>query len=549
MNSENEIQINQRVDDANNQEDSANAWSNLTKTQQLLWAAAARANPTPRTLQIQAPPRGRTSVTFAQRQGPMAYEFHFSGPVTYPMRGTIPVFAFNESTGQVLAIAAVTVIGPRTLGVQWRDPFNQNSIIVWPWTGDTYSINTGPPPAPQLRSPYLPRERNRTRQPAGVRLLRERRPRTSTCTPRTIGKGGVPPFRTPKRRTTMALVEYGEMIRRLIGSIGATTFARTQAGEVAKSKPRTCNADTAAEAQARLTLSTIAKAWLGLTKTQQTEWTAAGQAHPQPNKAGRYRPISGFALFCQLNINLINAGQPIATNPPTDWTIAPVQTPSVEATQAPIATTQIAAAWSQQTEVNSQIVVKAGPPTPWGQRPTTHQLRTVATFPPLTSTPQLIGDAYAQVYGELPLTVPYQVLFRFEPINAATGVAGTPVDFVMSIGSTSNSDTPAPGTAPGSAPTIAESTNYYFTGDTANEAWLALEVTTGITYTVVWTSTNDAGSPTLQAGPYPSAVLPIRALSEQDAYTFTAQPNTVYLINSEPWTAGSMWSITYAPAR
>ena len=156
MNSENEIQINQRVDDANNQEDSANAWSNLTKTQQLLWAAAARANPTPCALQIQAPPRGRTSVTFAQRQGPMAYEFHFSGPVTYPMRGTIPVFAFNESTGQVLAIAAVTVIGPRTLGVQWRDPFNQNSIIVWPWTGDTYSINTGPPPAPQLRVRIYP---------------------------------------------------------------------------------------------------------------------------------------------------------------------------------------------------------------------------------------------------------------------------------------------------------------------------------------------------------------------------------------------------------
>jgi hypothetical protein len=347
----------------------------------------------------------------------------------------------------------------------------------------------------------------------------------------------------------MALIEYGPIVLDANGSIGGTTFSATLAGRIAKSKSTMCNAGTAAELAARITLDVVTKAWAQLTKSQQGQWTAAGQVHPRPNRLGRYRPISGFALWTELGVNLLNAGQGLIDTPPTVWHVATVDSVNIQATQAPIATTQLAAAWSQQAMIDSQVIIKAGPPTPWGQKPTSHCLRTIATIVPNVNTPQLVGAAYAATYGLLPLSTPYQILFTFTAVNTSTGVAASPLGFVLSISAPAPTPPPTPGTSSSSATSIDESLNLYYTGDTANPAWLTLNLTPGIEYTIVWTSSNLTGAPTLQMGPSPTSLTTVRTFTDQDAYTFTADTVNAYYATSNAWTAGSNWTVTFAPTQ
>ena len=324
---------------------------------------------------------------------------------------------------------------------------------------------------------------------------------------------------------------------------------RSLAGHTARQRAGQADSGTAAELAARLAIDYVSKQWQLLSQTDQQLWDLATLTHPLPNRLGRYRATNGFALWCQLGVNLVNAGQALNSTPPTDWITPPVLDPCVIATLTPTITSDYIASWNAATMIASVIVVKATGPTPWGQTPSRHQLRTVANLAPNTVPPVSLGSAWSAVYGLLPQSTPYQILWEFLPYSRGSGAQGPWVDFVASIGGPNPASPPTPATTPAAAPAIAESLNLLYTGSTGSAAWLALTTSPNVQYTAVWQSSNLTGTPTIFGGPSPSSLTSLHAFAEQDAYTFTAQTGWTYYIESDPWTAGSTWSVRYAPAQ
>ena len=347
----------------------------------------------------------------------------------------------------------------------------------------------------------------------------------------------------------MALIDLGPIVSEIVGPIGGTTFGRSLAGRGARRRSGPVDASTAAELAARNTQSYVAKQWALLSKTDQGLWDVAGQAHPLPNRLGHYQPISGFALWMQLGVNLVNAGQVLVSTPPSSYTTPPVLNPNVVPTLAPNATTALTASWNAQTAIDSVIVIKATGPTPWGKTPTRQQLRTVSNIAPMTSPPiPLIGD-WSAVYGLPPQSTPYQILWEFLPYQRSTGVQGPWIDCVQSTGGPNPTSPPTPGSSAAAAPTINESLIYKYTGSTSWAAWLALDTAAGITYTVVWTSANITATPILAGGPSPSSLTTLATFATTDAATFTAQTGWTYYIGMNPWGTATPWQVTYAPSQ
>lgn len=85
----------------------------------------------------------------------------------------------------------------------------------------------------------------------------------------------------------MALIIPGPLIETISGSIGGTTFARSQAGPGVRRRTGPCDAGTDAELKARLVMSRVAKAWQQLSQTDQCFGTPpARHTHCQTESAG-----------------------------------------------------------------------------------------------------------------------------------------------------------------------------------------------------------------------------------------------------------------------
>lgn len=347
----------------------------------------------------------------------------------------------------------------------------------------------------------------------------------------------------------MALFDLGPLVNEISGSIGGTTFARSNAGGAARRRAGPCNSGTAAELAARNTQVYLAKQWTLLSQTDQALWNLAGQAHPLPNHLGRYRTISGFALWMQVGTNLVNAGQTLNSAPPSSWTTPPVTNPSVTVTLAPTSTTQFTMSWSRQTAIASVLSIKATGPTPWGKRPKRDQLRAIANIAPSTNPPILLVDQWSAVYGLPPQSTPYQILWEVTPYQRSTGAQGPWVDFVLSVGGPNPAPPPTPGTTPATAAAIAESLTNAYTGSTTDPAWLTLVTGTNVTYTVVWTSADVTAAPIIASGPSPTSLTTLHDFAETDAYTFTATAGLTYYLGMNPWAAATPWQVAYAPSQ
>ena len=347
----------------------------------------------------------------------------------------------------------------------------------------------------------------------------------------------------------MALIEYGPLICNAVGGLADVVFARCRQGPTVRTKPTVPDAQTLAEIRCRNGLNAISKAWGTLTKTQQAEWSTAAQAHPSPNKLGQYFPLSGFNFFCSLNLNRYFAGQVLLTTPPTDWTWAPIMKPMVTATQAPTATTALTASWNQFSEVPAQIVVEATPATPWGQQPQRHQLRFIATFAPDVTLPQSIETDWQAIYGNLPFNVPYQILFRFTPYNQATGVPGSPAEYVLSIGGSAPTPPPHAGTSITTPTILDESLNYYFTNASRFRGFYGFTLSPGITYTITYVASDTNGDPTLTLTNPTTGNVTQYQFGQQDTATLTAITGDVATFQLSGTPSPTTWSLMYSPTQ
>jgi virginiamycin B lyase len=287
--------------------------------------------------------------------------------------------------------------------------------------------------------------------------------------------------------------------------------------------------------------------WGTLTSIEQAGWTAAAEQSPYRNKLGDTRYLPRFQFFCKVNMLRAAAGVAYTTTAPTDFSLSPPFQAAILPTFAGEETTALAALWSGGQDLMCSLKIAAGPPTPAGVIPDTHQLRNIANFPATTSPAQDLTTAWAEQYGSLPVTTPYNIRFRFEPSNADNGITGKVTDYVLSVSGPPSDNIPTPGTACSSAPTIETGIEYGYDGATSSQAWLQLDVAAATDYTIVFNTDDDTNTPNLQAGPDCSTLVTLHTFAQTDAYTFAAQAGTDYYLAAQPFAAGKNWTVYFAP--
>lgn len=119
----------------------------------------------------------------------------------------------------------------------------------------------------------------------------------------------------------MAIVRLGAIVNAMSGSIGATTFAHTKGGTVARALLRKPKNTKASQLSQRGFYAQVRRGWRFLTPAQQTAWGVAALQLPRANRLGQRNVLSGFALYVRLNTdgNLFKfPGIPIPfhSNPP-----------------------------------------------------------------------------------------------------------------------------------------------------------------------------------------------------------------------------------------
>jgi len=117
----------------------------------------------------------------------------------------------------------------------------------------------------------------------------------------------------------MALVQTGGGITDIRGSIGGTTFSRSAAGLIARTRRKPVNPNSALQSAARAKMSYLAEHWNGtLTEQQRADWRDFAANSPGTNKLGQSISLSGLDCFLRLNAHLlaipiaVNAGAPTA---------------------------------------------------------------------------------------------------------------------------------------------------------------------------------------------------------------------------------------------
>ena len=120
----------------------------------------------------------------------------------------------------------------------------------------------------------------------------------------------------------MAIVRLGPVVAAISGSIGATTFAHTKGGTIARGKLRQKAFRAPQHLVIRNIYSHLRLAWKDLTQAQRQAWTVVALQLPRANRLGQRTVLSGYQLFMRTNslgAPEFPAGDPLPqyTDPPS----------------------------------------------------------------------------------------------------------------------------------------------------------------------------------------------------------------------------------------
>lgn len=216
----------------------------------------------------------------------------------------------------------------------------------------------------------------------------------------------------------MATIRFGGGVSEIRGSIGGTTFSRTRAGAIARSRTKPVNTPSAARAAVRTLFGTVSKLWRDLTDSQRTNWNTTAVSWPQVNKMGETYTPSGQALFNKLNNSLSLAGQPTidAITPPVAFDI-----PDFALDTFSKATGELSIIDSIPAAVDQKIVVSATPVVSSGVQNVDNLFKQIAVEDPAASID--VSAGWEAVYGQpiTGLTVGDIVWLKVEVLNTPNG--------------------------------------------------------------------------------------------------------------------------------
>lgn len=117
----------------------------------------------------------------------------------------------------------------------------------------------------------------------------------------------------------MALIQFGDIVTGMRGSVGGATYGNSPAGFTKRNKPVPIQPISAVRTTTRSRFTYIQGLWRTLDDDQRTAWQAATINFPRVNSLGITYYLTGINLFCYCNMGQLYIGQPIITDPPAPW--------------------------------------------------------------------------------------------------------------------------------------------------------------------------------------------------------------------------------------
>jgi|GEM_PF-750190 len=221
----------------------------------------------------------------------------------------------------------------------------------------------------------------------------------------------------------MAKVLYGEMISDLRGKINGTVHARNRGGAYMRTKVTPVNPNSPAQSAVRNRLTGRAQAWRGLTQLQRDAWNSAVSNFQKTNIFGQLRTPSGINLYNRLNINLVNIGIAVITEPPLPESIESITSLSVVADDS--ANSVIVTFGPAITPV-SKIIIEATEPLSAGVSFAKSQFRQIGVITSADVSPFDASALYAGKFGSTPVAGS-KIFVRVTVVAVASGLTGIPL--------------------------------------------------------------------------------------------------------------------------
>lgn len=114
-------------------------------------------------------------------------------------------------------------------------------------------------------------------------------------------------------------IQFGAIITQGAGKAGGTIIQRGRTGQILRNLTIPKSRKFQASAAPRSAVSVVSSQWKFLTAAQRTGWTSVAALLTRYNKFGVAYIPTGFQLFCELNLNLVNLmGEAVLPDPQTN---------------------------------------------------------------------------------------------------------------------------------------------------------------------------------------------------------------------------------------
>jgi len=215
----------------------------------------------------------------------------------------------------------------------------------------------------------------------------------------------------------MGIVKYSPIIDEIAGKIGNVIFQRGPGSARVRQRTIPANPQTTAQTAQRSLITTISKAWGGLSDAQRTAWDAAAatDAWRQTDSLGTSFYLSGEQLYLQLNLNLELAGQSQITAPPAKATFP---TLTLGALTMAAGTPAMSLAYTGTLGSGKTLVLSASTQVSQGVMSSKSvSLRVITTYS--STSPINLLSAYTAKFGAL--VVSQKVYVKMEIVDDASG--------------------------------------------------------------------------------------------------------------------------------
>jgi hypothetical protein len=223
----------------------------------------------------------------------------------------------------------------------------------------------------------------------------------------------------------MARVQYASEIAQLSGSTGKTTYSKTHAYFISKTKSAPGSVHTftrtVSQANQRVQFGQVSALWKTITNAQRSAWDAFALDITKHNIFGASYTSTGFNLFVQLNVNLLNISQATISDPPDTTTVGQMTSFVMEASSSTPQSWNLQQEGSSGTNPTSYMIYMSSEQSV-GRKYCKNAYRYCGYYNDQWSFPFDLFTYYLNVFASIPWRS--KVFVKLIPINFYTGVSG-----------------------------------------------------------------------------------------------------------------------------